>query len=201
MINVSVKKRLGTFYLDSTLSDSGFICLTGRNGSGKSTLLKLISGLMRPDEGYVRVDSKDITNLPIEERGVVLVTPESYFPHFQVSSHLVWGARTRKIAIEGMYVQNVREMLGINYDGKMDKLSLGMRARVSLATALLSRPRLILVDETFSSIDNRGEFIRSYSQLARGKSEVLFTSQQADEDSKLADHLYTIEEGKTKKQF
>ena len=202
MISVSVKKRNGSFHLDASLKDGGIICLTGPNGSGKSTLLNVISGLARPDEGFVMLDSKDITNLSIEERGVVLVTPQSYIPHLEVKKHLAWGAAAKGATAEEEAVRNVRKKLGIDYEGKMSALSLGMRARVSLATALISKPALILVDETFSSIDNRREFVRAFCELARAAStEVIYTSQQAEEDAKLADHHYTIEQGKTARKY
>jgi len=89
--------------------------------------------------------------------------------------------------------------LGISYSGKLQKLSLGMRERVSLATALLSEPKLILVDEAFSNIDNRTEFIEQYHRLCSQKGiDAIFTT-QFTEDSKLADHGYLMEAGVTQK--
>ncbi|MHB8565580.1 MAG: ATP-binding cassette domain-containing protein [Nitrososphaerales archaeon] len=197
MIDVRVKKRLGEFLLSSELHDSGFICLTGRNGAGKSSFLNVISGVLVPDEGYVRLNSLDITKTPIEKRGIVLVTPDSYIPHLEVSKHLEWGARIRAASIDENFVQKVKKDLDVTFEGKLKNLSLGMRERVALATALISRPKVILIDETFSNIDNHENFISSYRSLASGI-DVIFTSQRPD-DKILAEHQYVMEAGVVQK--
>src|SRR5437870_10009237 len=92
MIEANVEKTLGTFVLNAELNDGGFIRLTGRNGSGKSTLLNIIAATLAPDRGKIVVNSRDVTNLPIEKRRVVLVTPDSWIPHLEVARHIVWGA-------------------------------------------------------------------------------------------------------------
>ena len=92
MIEVKSKKNLGNFLLDVYLMDENFICLTGKNGSGKTSFLNLLAGVYKPDEGYVKIDSKNITDVPMEERRVILLTPDSCIPHFDVDKHLIWGA-------------------------------------------------------------------------------------------------------------
>jgi molybdate/tungstate transport system ATP-binding protein len=199
MIEVRVRKKLGEFQLDAELFDKGFICLAGQNGSGKTTLLKIISGIMAPDEGFVKLDSRDITSLPLEKRGVVLVAPDSYIPHLQVEKHLVWGARTRGVQVDHATVTKVKNALGISYETRLSRLSLGMRERVALATALLSQPRVVLIDETFSNIDNRDQFITEFRNLSsEASADVIFTT-QFPEDSKLAEHKYVMEAGKAKR--
>jgi len=199
MIEIKVKKTLGEFHLDAELHAEGFICLSGRNGAGKSTLLNIVSGILMQDEGFLKLGSEDISRMPMEKRGVVLVTPQSYLPHMQVEKHLLWGASIRGYKPNQDYVKKIKDALGISYSGKVQKLSLGMRERVSLATALLSRPSLILIDETFSNIDNRTQFISSFRNLcSESKIDVIFTT-QFPEDSKLADHTYMIERGRTSK--
>jgi molybdate/tungstate transport system ATP-binding protein len=201
MIDLKAKKRLGNFQLDCELNDAGMICLTGKNGSGKSSLLSIIVGVYRPDEGYVKINSEEVTNLPQEKKRVVLVTPDSYIPHFEVDKHLLWGAKLRKKKISSDLMSEVKRSLGINYSGKLSKLSMGMKERVSLATALLSSPRAILVDEAFANIDNRNEFIRSYKDLAtRLTIDVVYATQHI-ENSKNADHHYDMDDGKTAKKF
>ena len=202
MIEVRAKKKLGEFSLDAELRDEGFICLTGRNGAGKSTFLNVIAGVSRLDDGgYVRIGSRDVTTASVEKRGIVLVTPDSYIPHMRVEKHLAWGANLKGATIDPAHVERVRSALGVTFDGKVQKLSLGMKERVALATALLSKPQIILIDESFSNIDNRGIFIFEFRRLcAESKLDAIFTT-QFEEDAKLADHHYAMEKGKVTKIF
>lgn len=196
-----MKKKLGDFSLDANLSDEHFICLTGKNGSGKTTLLNLIGGILTPDDGYVALNSRKITNLPIEQRQVSIITPDSYLPHLDVDRHLIWGAKNRGLNVERDYVKEIKTDLGINFGGKVGKLSLGMRERVSLATSLVSKPQLILVDEAFSNIDNHRDFVDTFRDLAaKARIDVIFTTQYP-EDSTQADHHYRLESGKSARLF
>ena len=201
MIEVDVKKRRGGFSLDANVSDEHFICLTGKNGSGKTTLLNLIGGILTLDEGHVTLNAKNITNLPIEQRQVSLITPDSCIPHLDIDHHLVWGARRKGLHVEPDYVSEVKTSLGVTFDGKVRKLSLGMRERVSLATSLISKPQLILVDEAFSNIDNHRDFVDAFRSLAaKAKVDVIFTTQYP-EDSVQADHHYRLKSGKSTRLF
>ena len=201
MIKTDLKKRLGGFFLDVDLSDEGFICLTGKNGSGKTTLLNLIGGILIPDDGYVMLNSKQITDLPIEQRHVSIVTPDTYIPHLEVAEHLVWGPKNKGQNIDRDYITEIKSALGINFSGKVNKLSLGMRERLALATSLISNPELMLVDEAFSNIDNHPDFIATFRNLAaKAKADVIFTTQYP-EDSTQADHHYRLDSGKSTKLF
>ncbi len=201
MIQVRVKKRFGDFLLDAEISDEKFVCLTGKNGSGKSTLLRIIAGQLKPDEGTIKLNSKLITKLPSEERSVVLVTPDSFIPHMEVEKHLIWGAQVRRVSISEEYLNQVKRDLGITYGGRVAKLSLGMKERVALATALLSKPEMILVDEVFSNIDNRKEFMNSFGALAKKAGIDIIFSTQNLEDSSLSDHYYNLVDGKSTRLF
>jgi molybdate/tungstate transport system ATP-binding protein len=197
VLDVRVSRVIGAFHLEAEIHDSGFICVSGLNGSGKTTLLNLIAGNMAPDTGYVRINSEDVTRLPVERRGVVLVTPESMIPHLDVDKHLAWGAKAKKSLTSADRTTRVREELGISYGGRVDKLSLGMRERVSLATALLSRPKVILVDEAFANIDHKEDFIQAFSGLCRETETDLVCTTQSEADAKLSDHHYTMVAGET----
>lgn len=201
MIEVKARKKLGNFQLDCELKDDKVICLTGKNGSGKSSLLSIIAGVCEPDEGYVKINSKEITGLAKEKKGVVLVTPESYIPNFVVDKHLLWGAKVRKSKVSNELVSEVKKSLGISYSGKLSKLSMGMKERVSLATALLSSPKVILVDEAFANLDNRGEFINAYGEFAKRLGIDLVFATQHIENSENADHHYDMENGRATKKF
>ena len=149
------------------------------------------------DEGHVRIGGTDVTKLPVEKRGAVLVTPSTYFAHLDVETHVTWGARLRHSKIGETEVARVRSALGIDFGGLVGKLSVGMRERVALATALLAGPNLIMVDEAFSNLHQREEFVARYGRLVKeAGADLIFTTQDSM-DGKLADHLYLIDNGST----
>ncbi len=198
MIDVMAKKKLGQFQLDAEFANSGVTCLTGKNGAGKTTLLRAMAGLLPIDEGHVIIGGVDVTHSPVEKRDVVVVTPDSSFHHLDVDSHIVWGARLRGLSVGKDEVSEVKSELGIDYKGLVRNLSLGMKERVSLATALLASPKVILVDEAFSSLHQREGFISSYSRLTKDAGiDLVFTSQD-ENDGRLADHLVVLTRGSTK---
>lgn len=198
MIEARVRAKLGTFSLDAEVAAKGTACVAGRNGAGKTTLLRAVAGLLKIDAGLVRVGGADVSGLPAERRGVVLVTPSSAFLHLDVDRHILWGARLRGVNLGSEVVARVKGELGIDFAGPVRKLSLGMKERVSLATALVASPRAVLVDEAFSNLHGRGEFVRKYGMLARESGvDLLFTCQD-EEDGESADRLYSIEDGSTR---
>ncbi len=200
MIEANVRTKLGSFALSAELNDGGFICLAGRNGSGKSCFMKAMAGQLQIDDGFVRVGGADVTRLPAERRGIVMVTSGSSMPHMKVDSHLRWGAKIRKLPLAEERVAAVKAELGIDYGGSVRTLSLGMRERVSLATALLASPRAILVDEAFSNLHEKEGFISTYRKLAAEANIDVVFSTQDESDVRMADHLYVISEGKTQRR-
>ncbi len=201
MIELSVRKKLGSFSLDASLNDAGFICLAGKNGSGKTSLLKVVGGFLSADEGQVKVNGREITRARVEKRGVVMITPNSFIPNLEVDAHILWGAKLKGTAVDTEKFAKMKDELGIDFRGPVGKLSMGMRERVALATALLSSPAVILVDEAFSSLHGREQFITSYRRLASGSGIDVIFSTQDDSDGRLAGHLYLMEEGKANRRF
>jgi len=200
LIDAKVRKRLGQFQLDAELKSDGTTCVAGRNGAGKTSLLRAIAGLLRIDEGHVRIGALDVTSLPVEKRGVVMVTPDSSLPSLDVDSHMTWGARLKGKRIGRDELLRVKSNLGVDFGGPVRNLSLGMRERVSLATALLASPKAILVDEAFSSLHQRDEFIVSYSALAKEMGIDLVFSSQDETDGRLAGHLYSMTNGSVREK-
>jgi molybdate/tungstate transport system ATP-binding protein len=196
-----VQKRFGRFSLDAAMTEGGFVCLAGKNGSGKTTFLRIVAGLMKPDGGRVKVNGREITSLPIEKRGVVLVTPGSSIPGMEVEAHIRLGLRLRRGEVSEDRVATVKKELGIDFQGRVGKLSLGMCERVSLATALLAAPSGILVDEAFSNLHDREGFIASYRRLAAEAGIHVIFSTQDESDGKLGQHLYTLDDGRATKRF
>jgi ABC-type sugar transport system ATPase subunit len=201
VLEVSVRKQQGQFALDANIRDSGFVCLSGRNGSGKTTFLRIVAGLSKPDSGAVRVGGKDVTGLSPDKRGVIMVTPASAIAGKHVDGHLVWGARLKGKSVPEERLRDVKQRLGIDFAGRVEELSLGMRERVALATALIALPSVILVDEAFANLHARDEFIEAYRTLtADAGIDVVFSTQDAA-DGELADHLYLMEAGRVVRKF
>jgi molybdate/tungstate transport system ATP-binding protein len=157
--------------------------------------MRMIAGLQRVERGHVRIGGIDVTHLPPNKRGVVLVTPTSSISHLDVDSHIVWGARLNGRKVDRAYLLRTKSELGIDFDGTLGRLSLGMRARVVLATALISAPKAILVDEAFSNIHGREGFISSYGRLVKEISTDLIFTSQDEMDGALSDNLYLMENG------
>ncbi len=196
VIDVRATKSLGEFSMNAEIKDEGMICLIGNNGSGKTTLLNLIAGVSQIDGGYIRIDSTDVTSVPQEKRSVVLVTPDSAIPNFEVERHLIFGANLKKLPLDQQLIDEVKTKLGVTFSGRVSKLSLGMKERVALATALIAKPKAILVDEAFSNIDNKSKFIENYRELTASSNIDILYSTQHSEDSDYADHVYRMESGR-----
>jgi molybdate/tungstate transport system ATP-binding protein len=195
LIDAKIRAHVGSFKVSADIESSGVTCIAGRNGAGKTTLMKALAGFIRLDEGHLSVGGVEVGRLPVEKRGIVLVTPSACFHHFDVRSHIIWGARIRGLSPSEDEVSKMRRDLGIDFEGPVRNLSLGMRERVSLATALLARPRAVLVDEVFSSLHDREEFVKTYGSLAGASGvELVFTSQD-EADGRMADKLYVLKEG------
>ncbi|BCU68406.1 sugar ABC transporter ATP-binding protein [Sulfolobales archaeon HS-7] len=165
MIDAHIIKKYENFTLDSKLEDDGFILVTGENGSGKSTFLKCIAGAIKQDSGYVRINSRDITNLPIRKRGVVLITADSFLPNLKVQEHLRIGGE--KVTEP---VKNLLNNMSIPLSSKVGELSMGQREVVAILTAILAEPPLILIDEALANIENNQAFLsRVWELRQRGK--------------------------------
>ena len=133
--------------------------LLGPTGSGKSTLMRCLLGLYRPDAGRILLAGEDITAAPPERRGMSYV-PQDYalFPHLNVEHNIRFGLDGRAVDADAM-VHQLCDMLGIQAlrQRSVRHLSGGERQKLALARALATRPRVLLLDEPFSSIDESGK--------------------------------------------
>jgi len=130
----------------------------GPSGSGKSTLLNAVLGILPPREGSVRLNGTEITDQPIERRGLGYVPQRiGLFPHLTVLDNIAYSARARGLAADQFrpLMDKLLEATGIGdlLARYPDTLSGGERQRVALVRALTSRPRLVLLDEPFTSLN------------------------------------------------
>jgi molybdate transport system ATP-binding protein len=211
MLRVDVIKRQGAFTLEVDFDAPlpGVVALFGRSGSGKTTLVNLIAGLTRPDVGGVELDGRVLSDAASgiwvrpEARGVGYVFQDSrLFPHLSVHGNLRYGltrARGRP-AVAGL--DEVVALLGLErlLTRRPRDLSGGERQRVALGRALLSQPRLLLLDEPLASLDaaRRGEVL-PYLQALRDALRIpmVYVSHQLEEILQLATYVVLLEGGRS----
>ena len=163
MLEVRLTKRFGGFTLDlSAATEARVLGLVGPSGSGKTTLLNCIAGMDHPDEGVVRVDEHTLVDtadshctLPVARRGVGYVFQEGLlFPHLSVEANLRYGFSTQGVGPSFSDVVEVLELTKLLRRGT-DALSGGEARRVAIGRALLSAPKLLLLDEPLAGLDRR----------------------------------------------
>jgi putative spermidine/putrescine transport system ATP-binding protein/spermidine/putrescine transport system ATP-binding protein len=134
--------------------------LLGPSGSGKTTLLRIIGGFVAPDEGAVRFGTEEVTHVPLWRRNVGMVF-QSYalFPHMNVEENVVFGLNRRGIRGEAARKEVARVLEMVRLEGlgrrKPKELSGGQQQRVALARAMVTKPRVLLLDEPLSALDRR----------------------------------------------
>ncbi|HEY8003533.1 MAG TPA: molybdenum ABC transporter ATP-binding protein [Phenylobacterium sp.] len=198
--------RLGSFTLDAEFAfpADGITALSGPSGSGKTTILRCMAGLAR-FEGRLSVDGEVWQDgrsfRPPHRRPVGMVFQEaSLLAHLSVRDNLLYGARRAGAgADEGL--DDTVELLGLAplLARSTANLSGGERQRVALGRALLSRPRLLLLDEPLSSLDAgaKAEILPYLERLHRTLAvPALYVSHDAGEIARLADRVLFLEDGR-----
>lgn len=182
----------------------GVTALFGVSGSGKTTLLRCIAGLERA-AGTLQINGEIWQNervfLPTHRRPLGYVFQEaSLFPHLSVRANLEYGYRRIPIAERKIQFDQVVAWLGLEKliaRRHPSELSGGERQRVAIGRALLTSPRLLLMDEPLSALDTRSkQDILPYLQQLQLDVPVLYVSHALDEVARLADHLVLLEQGK-----
>ena len=134
--------------------------LLGPSGSGKTTLLRIIGGFVAPDEGDVRFGGEAVTRVPLWRRQVGMVF-QSYalFPHMSVADNVAYGLHRKGIRGAAARKEAARALELVHLTGlegrKPKQLSGGQQQRVALARAIVTRPRVLLLDEPLSALDRR----------------------------------------------
>lgn len=195
-----------TLDVDLPLPAQGVTALFGPSGSGKTTLLRCIAGLERA-AGLLKVNGEtwqdETTFLPAHLRPLGYVFQESsLFPHLSVRANLEYGYRRVPPATRRVDPEQAIEWLGLDrLIGRRcpDQLSGGERQRVAIGRALLTSPRMLLMDEPLASLDNasRQEILPFLERLHRElKIPVIYVSHALDEVARLADHLVLLQQGR-----
>jgi putative spermidine/putrescine transport system ATP-binding protein len=198
----------GTVGLHPTTLDfpaGSVTALLGPSGCGKTTTLRLLAGLARPDRGgRVRFDGRDVTQLPVEKRGIGMVFQGyALFPNRDVAGNIGYGLEVRG-ATRAARERRVAEMLRLTRleelgRRRIDQLSGGQRQRVALARALAPAPALLLLDEPFGALDARlREALRTElaGLLAELAITAVFVTHDQAEAMALGNRLVVMEAGR-----
>ncbi|MGB3124056.1 MAG: molybdenum ABC transporter ATP-binding protein [Pseudomonas sp.] len=209
MIDVRLHLNYSGFALDVDLHlpGRGVTALYGHSGSGKTTCLRCIAGLERAEEGFIQVndevwqDSRNGLFVPPHKRALGYVFQEaSLFAHLSVRANLEFGLKRIARQQRRVDMAQATELLGIGHllDRHPQHLSGGERQRVGIARALLTSPRLLLMDEPLAALDSkRKSEILPYLERLHDELDipVLYVSHAQDEVARLADHIVLLSDG------
>ena len=185
-------------------SDGTVVGLLGPNGAGKTTTLRMLSGLMRPDAGTIRVDNIDVVADPINAQKHMGLLPDSrgLYPRLTPMEHIEYVGRLHGIDASNLTARTrtLLTRLGLNEiaDRRVSGFSQGERTKVALARALVHQPRNVILDEPTNGLDVMStramrDVIR---ELRRDGCCVLFSSHIMQEVSALCDRIVVIAQGK-----
>ena len=183
-----------------------YLCVLGPSGTGKSVLLDAIAGFHDVEAGRIVLDGEDISRTPPERRGIgVVYQNHALFPHLNVFGNIAYGLRVRERdgARVRRRVEEMAESLGLSrtLDKRPGSLSGGEQQRTALARALAVRPRLLLMDEPFSSLDPpmRRDLRRVVRDVVGEFGiTVVHAAHDLDDLWTLADKALVIEDGRVK---
>ncbi|MGE0117557.1 MAG: ABC transporter ATP-binding protein [Dongiaceae bacterium] len=187
-----------------SFADGEFFGLLGPSGSGKTTMLRAIAGFVDPDAGDIAIDGRPVRDIPVHRRQIGMVFQNyALFPHMTVFENVAFGLTVRRMASPDVKAQ-VTAMLGlVRLSGLEERrprqLSGGQQQRVALARALVTRPRVLLLDEPLGALDKR---LRQQMQieLKQIQREVgittVFVTHDQEEALTLSDRIAIFNEGR-----
>ncbi|WP_445490751.1 ATP-binding cassette domain-containing protein [Niallia sp. 03133] len=201
MLFMQIKKRLPHFTMDIELTaDNCIIILFGKSGSGKTTILNCIAGLDHPDEGVIKLNDSIFfkTNekpLKIQKRNIgYLFQDFALFPHMTVKKNIRYAMKNQEL------MDHLVQVIGIDHllDKYPNQISGGEKQRVGLARALAAQPKILLLDEPFSSLDQQTKS-ECYMELLRlhnmWKIPIVMVTHDYEEAKKLGNQILHVKQG------
>lgn len=190
------------------VEEGEIISVLGPSGCGKSTLLRIIAGILPLDGGVVRIRGQEVSgphySLPVEKRGINMVFQDfALWPHMKVEDNITYGLKIQKVDREESR-RRVEEIVGLlHLDGLLGRypaeLSGGQQQRVALARAIVTKPKVLLLDEPLSAIDAK---LRKSLQIEirRIQKELnittIFVTHDQDEAMIMSDRICLLNEGR-----
>ena len=212
MVFASLKKKLegadGTFMLETEveIAGGGITAIAGPSGSGKTTFLRMLSGLTSPEGGSLEVDGEtwfqgeigktpEVNMKPQQRKAGVVFQGYALFPHMSVLGNLLYASRDRDMA------EKLLQMVGLQQlrHARPANLSGGQKQRVALARALMQQPRILLLDEPLSALDERMKVLLQDKLLEINRNlgvTILLVTHDSSEMYKLCDRILLFEKGR-----
>ena len=213
-VSFQIVKKLDRFSVDMEYSfEEGVLVIQGESGAGKTTVLNCIAGLKQPDRGRIAIDGRIVfdekTNVPVKKRQIgYLFQNYALFPNMTVGKNVIYGIKNkeeyrdrkkRKELLE--YADYIMDTFQITHLQKRypEKISGGEKQRVALARAIVTRPKLLLLDEPFSALDVKTNVV-VYEEFASFKKSLgiptILITHEPQESKLFADHKIVMKDGK-----
>ena len=187
-----------------SIGQGEFVSLIGPSGCGKSTTLRMIAGFLKPTKGDILLEGKSITELGPEQRNIPMVFQNyALFPHLSVFENIAYGLKARKHSEDAIFhdVALMCQMLNlVGLETRFpDELSDGQQQRVSLARALVIKPKILLFDEPLSNLDARLR-IQTRAEIKRMQQlleiTVLYVTHDQQEALSIPDRVLVMHKGR-----
>lgn len=189
--------------LNLYIRENEFLTLLGPSGCGKTTTLRMLGGFETPDKGKIMFDSKDITNVPANERNLNTVFQKySLFPHMTIAENIAFGLKIKKKSKAYIDDKIKYALKLVNLDGfenrSVDSLSGGQQQRIAIARAIVNEPRVLLLDEPLGALDLKLRQDMQY-ELIRLKNELgitfIYVTHDQEEALTMSDTIVVMNQG------